>query len=51
MGLSDIFKFDNEATYKPFPGLETLESNGLVDEFEAVGSRVTCDPAPQDTDE
>lgn len=42
--------FDPERHVK-FDGLDGYVASGLVESFERVGSRVTCDPAPTDTDE
>lgn len=48
----DPFGFDFAAIPDvPYPGLSKLVEEGLVDKFEPVGSRVTCNPAPTGTDE
>lgn len=51
----DPFGFDFESsttpTYPPFPSLAYFVSEGIIQKFEPVGSRVTCNPPPTDTDE
>lgn len=43
-------------TYKPFPGMpnfdpKNCDGSPVILDFEPVGSRVTCDPHPANTDE